>query len=54
MEEIIVINVNGGVVDVESNPCNRKIVIRDYDAEMYDEDELVEDSDGNEYKEIEY
>jgi hypothetical protein len=52
-KEPIIISVQGGVAEVESNPSGHEIIIRDYDNEGYDEDELEEDEDGNEYMRIE-
>jgi len=52
-KEPIIISVNGGIAEVENNPSGYEIIIRDYDCENYDEDELEKDEDGNEYKRIE-
>jgi hypothetical protein len=47
----IYIEIRGGVVEIASCPKNCQVVVRDYDTECYDEDELSEDDFGNRYRE---
>lgn len=49
----IEIHLEGGIIqDIQGLPDDVTVIIKDYDIEAYEEDELVEDKDGNEYKEI--
>lgn len=52
MQPQIVLRVDGGIVTLVSSNVDADIIVRDYDMECYDEDELVSDEDGNEYKEF--
>lgn len=53
MKKQINITMEGGIIqDISGLPKETEVVVRDYDAEMYDIDELKEDEEGNNYKEI--
>ncbi len=51
MEKVVVVTVEGGVVQHVECPAGVKVVVRDYDAEGVDADLLSADDDGNEYVE---
>lgn len=49
MEKLVVVTVEGGVVQHVETPEGVKVVVRDYDAEGCDPDTLSVDEDGNEF-----
>lgn len=49
MEKVVIVTVEGGVVQHVECPEGVKVVIRDYDCEGCDADLVSEDEDGNEY-----
>jgi hypothetical protein len=51
MEKVVIVTVEGGVVQHVECPQGIQVVIRDYDAEGCDADLLSVDEDGNEYVE---
>lgn len=54
-ENVIEASLRGGVFDVESDlPVGVTLKVRDYDAEGYDADRVVEDEDGDSCVEIEF
>lgn len=53
MPDQITIIMEGGVIqEILNIPQGTNIVVKDYDSEMYDIDELETDEHGDEYKEI--
>jgi hypothetical protein len=54
-KKTIIIRVEGGLIeDIDGIPPDVEVVVRDYDVEMLDEDDLQEDEDGNECIESNY
>ncbi len=51
MGKLVIVTVEGGVVQHVECPDGVKVVVRDYDAEGSDADLLSVDEDGNEYVE---
>jgi hypothetical protein len=51
MEKLVIVTVEGGVVQHVEAPNGVKVVVRDYDAEGCDADLLSVDEDGNEFVE---
>jgi len=52
--EQVIIEVRGGVADVVSNTAGCDVIIRDYDVEGCDEDQLLENENGDQYLEGNY
>lgn len=53
MPDQITIIMEGGIIqEILDMPQGTNIVVKDYDSEMYDIDELEKDEHGDEYKEI--
>lgn len=50
---LVVVNLKGGLVDKVKMPPGVRVIVRDYDVEGADEDDIVEDEDGNECIETE-
>ena len=46
--ETITIEVKGGLIQSIDNPTKHKIIVRDYDIENFDENQLVVDENGDE------
>ena len=51
MQKVVVVTVEGGVVQHVECPDGVKVVVRDYDTEGCDTDLVSVDEDGNEYVE---
>jgi len=51
MEKLVIVTIEGGVVQHVEAPAGVMVVVRDYDAEGSDADRLSVDEDGNEYVE---
>lgn len=51
MEKLVVVTVEGGVVQHVEAPAGVKVVVRDYDCEGADADLVAEDEDGSEFVE---
>lgn len=49
MEKIVIVTVEGGVVQHVEAPKGMKVVVRDYDAEGCDADLVSEDEDAHEF-----
>ena len=47
-KRVVIISVDGGVVDVEEKPDDVEVIIKDYDIEGIEEDDdrLMEDEEG--------
>jgi hypothetical protein len=51
MKKVVIVTVEGGVVQHVETPEGVKVVVRDYDTEGCDAARLSVDEDGNEYVE---
>lgn len=49
MEKLVIVTVEGGVVQHVECPAGVKVFVRDYDCEGSDADRLSVDENGNEY-----
>lgn len=48
-KRVVIISVDGGVVDVEQKPDDVEVIIKDYDIEGIEEDDRLMEDESGEY-----